>query len=33
MDTREPTLDWQRFAEGFRVIEQNVEKVVQGKQP
>jgi MoxR-like ATPase len=33
LDTREPTLDWQRFAEGFRVIEQNVEKVVQGKQP
>ena len=33
MEAREPTLDWQRFAEGFRVIEQNVEKVVQGKQP
>ncbi len=33
LEAREPTLDWQRFAEGFRVIEQNVEKVVQGKQP
>ena len=33
MEAREPTLDWQRFAESFRVIEQNVEKVVQGKQP
>ena len=33
LEAREPTLDWQRYAEGFRVIEQNVEKVVQGKQP
>ena len=33
LEAREPTLDWQRFAEGFRAIEQNVEKVVQGKQP
>ena len=33
LEAREPTLDWQRFAESFRVIEQNVEKVVQGKQP
>ena len=27
----EPTLDWQAFAERFRQIETNVEKVVQGK--
>jgi MoxR-like ATPase len=33
LEAREPTLDWQRFAQGFRVIEENVEKVVQGKQP
>ena len=33
LEAREPTLDWQRYAQGFRVIEQNVEKVVQGKQP
>jgi len=33
LEAREPTLDWQRYAEDFRVIEQNVEKVVQGKQP
>jgi len=29
--TSEPTRDWQRFAESFRAIEENVEKVVQGK--
>ena len=29
----QPTLDWQGFAERFRIIEENVEKVVQGKQP
>jgi MoxR-like ATPase len=29
----QPTLDWQGFAERFRQIEENVEKVVQGKQP
>jgi hypothetical protein len=29
----QPTLDWQRFAEGFRTIEENVERVVQGKRP
>src|SRR6266540_1101693 len=33
LEAREPALDWQRYAEGFRLIEQNVEKVVQGKQP
>jgi MoxR-like ATPase len=27
----EPTPDWQRFAERFRLIEQNVERVIQGK--
>jgi MoxR-like ATPase len=31
VEAREPTQDWQRFAEGFRAIEANVEKVVQGK--
>ena len=29
----QPALDWQGFAERFRIIEENVEKVVQGKQP
>ena len=33
LEAREPTLDWQRYAKDFRVIEQNVERVVQGKQP
>src|SRR6266540_2729079 len=33
LEAREPALDWQRYAEGFRVIEQNVERVVQGKRP
>src|SRR4029450_7818262 len=32
LEAREPTLDWQRFAQGFRLIEENVERVVQGKQ-
>ncbi|HUE97490.1 MAG TPA: AAA family ATPase, partial [Longimicrobiaceae bacterium] len=27
----EPTPDWQRFAERFHLIEQNVERVIQGK--
>jgi MoxR-like ATPase len=31
VEAREPTLDWQAFAERFRAIEANVEKVVQGK--
>ena len=31
MEARESTLDWQRFAERFREIEANVEKVLQGK--
>ena len=31
MEAIEPTLDWQAFAERFRQIETNVEKVVQGK--
>ncbi len=33
LEAREPTPDWQRFAERFRAIEENVEKVVQGKRP
>jgi MoxR-like ATPase len=28
---QQPTRDWQRFAESFRTIEENVERVVQGK--
>ena len=32
MEAREPTEHWQRFAERFRAIEENVERVVQGKQ-
>ena len=31
MEAREPTPDWQAFAERFRAIEHNVERVVQGK--
>ncbi|MFB3738456.1 MAG: AAA family ATPase [Candidatus Velamenicoccus archaeovorus] len=31
VETRETSQDWQRFAERFRQIEENVEKVVQGK--
>jgi MoxR-like ATPase len=31
VEAREPTLDWRGFAERFRTIEANVEKVVQGK--
>ena len=31
MEAREQTEEWQRFAERFREIEENVEKVVQGK--
>ena len=31
VETRESTLDWHGFAERFRTIESNVEKVVQGK--
>jgi MoxR-like ATPase len=29
--SEEPTPDWQRFAERFHLIEQNVERVIQGK--
>ena len=32
VEAREPTQEWQRFADGFRAIEANVERVVQGKQ-
>ena len=31
MEAREPTPDWQVFAERFQAIEANVEKVIQGK--
>ncbi|HEU4527651.1 MAG TPA: MoxR family ATPase [Actinomycetota bacterium] len=31
VEARESTLDWRGFAERFRTIEENVEKVVQGK--
>jgi MoxR-like ATPase len=31
LEAPQPTLDWQAFAERFRAIEQNVERVVQGK--
>ena len=31
MESRDLALDWQGFAERFRAIEANVEKVVQGK--
>jgi len=31
LEAPEPTHDWQRFAQDFRVIEENVERVVQGK--
>ncbi|MGZ4115547.1 MAG: AAA family ATPase [Actinomycetota bacterium] len=31
MEAPEPTHDWQRFAQHFRRIEENVERVVQGK--
>jgi MoxR-like ATPase len=31
VEAREPTPDWQAFAERFRAIEHNVEQVVQGK--
>jgi MoxR-like ATPase len=33
VETREASQDWQGFAEGFRTIEENVEKVIQGKRP
>jgi MoxR-like ATPase len=33
LEAPEPTHDWQRFAQDFRTIEENVERVVQGKQP
>jgi len=33
LEARETTLDWQRFADRFAEIEDNVEKVVQGKRP
>jgi MoxR-like ATPase len=32
VEARAPIEDWQRFAERFRAIEENVERVVQGKQ-
>jgi len=31
VEPRHPAMDWQAFAERFRAIEENVEKVVQGK--
>src|SRR5829696_8248069 len=31
LEAPEPTHDWQRFAQDFRAIEENVERVVQGK--
>jgi MoxR-like ATPase len=31
VEAAEPTLDWRAFAERFRAVESNVEKVVQGK--
>ncbi len=31
MEVRERPQDWQRFADSFRLIERNVERVVRGK--